>query len=105
MNGRYYGYRIQASFWHSEQLAKTLVLSGRGRKDLVDELREAIDLASQQSEQEQITIAARIKDMIEADQRWEELLSDPDSLSMREVMAEEAHQEYLRAETLLFHQR
>jgi hypothetical protein len=65
---------------------------------MIDELREAFDLAAQQSEQEQAAIAARIKEMIEADRQWYALLSDPDSLSMLEEMAEEAHQEYLRGE-------
>lgn len=66
---------------------------------MIDELREAFDLASQQSEQEQAAIAARIKEMIEADRQWDALLSDSDSLSMLEEMAEEAHQSYLRGET------
>lgn len=66
---------------------------------MIDELRAAFDLAAQQSEQEQAAIAARVKLMIEADQQWDRLLSDPDSLSMLEEMAEEAHQEYVRGET------
>lgn len=66
---------------------------------MIEELRKAFDLAAQQSEQEQAAIAARIKDMIEADEQWDMLLSDPDSLSMLEELAEEAHQEYLRGET------
>ena len=66
---------------------------------MIDELRQAFDLAAQQSEQEQATIAARIKEMIEADRQWGALLSDPDSLNMLEEMAEEAHQDYLRGET------
>jgi hypothetical protein len=66
---------------------------------MIDELREAFDLAARQSEQEQATIAARIKEMIEADRPWDALLSDPDSLSMLEEMAEEAHQDYLHGET------
>lgn len=66
---------------------------------MIDELRAAFDLAAQQSEQEQAAIAARITAMIEADRQWDTLLSDPDSLSMLEEMAEEAHQEHLRGET------
>jgi C4-type Zn-finger protein len=66
---------------------------------MIDELRAAFNLAAQQSEQEQVAIAARIKMMIEADQQWDVLLSDPDSMSMLEEMAEEAHQEYMRGET------
>lgn len=66
---------------------------------MIEELRKAFDLAAQQSELEQAAIAMRIKDMIEADQQWAMLLSDPDSLSMLEELAEEAHQEYLRGET------
>jgi len=66
---------------------------------MIDELREAFNLAAQQPEQEQAAIAARIKEMIEADRRWDALLSEPDSLGMLEEMAEEAHQEYLRGET------
>lgn len=66
---------------------------------MIDELRAAFDLAAQQSEQEQAVIAARVKLMIEADQQWDRLFSDPDSLSMLEEMAEEAHQEYVRGET------
>jgi hypothetical protein len=66
---------------------------------MIDELREAFTLAAQQSEQEQAAIAARVRDMIEADRRWDVLLSEPDSLTMLEEMAEEAHQEYLRGET------
>lgn len=66
---------------------------------MVDELREAFELAALQSEQEQVAIAARIKTMIEADRQWDMLLSAPDSLSMLEEMAEEAHQEYVRGET------
>lgn len=66
---------------------------------MIDELREAFNLAAQQPEQEQAAIAARIKEMIQADRRWDALLSEPDSLSMLEEMAEEAHQEYLRGET------
>ena len=66
---------------------------------MVDELREAFELAARQSEQEQVAIAARIKTMIEADRQWDTLLSAPDSLSMLEEMAEEAHQEYVRGET------
>lgn len=66
---------------------------------MIDELREAFDLAAQLSEQEQAAIAARVRQMIEADRHWDVLLSDPDSLSMLEEMAEEAHQEYLRGET------
>jgi hypothetical protein len=66
-------------------------------------LREAFDLAARQSEQEQATIAARLKEMIEADRQWDALLSGPDSLSMleemAEEMAEEAHQDYLHGET------
>ena len=66
---------------------------------MIDQLREAFDLAAQQSEQEQVAIATRIKEMIEADRQWDALLTSPDSLSMLEEMAEEAHQEYLRGET------
>ena len=66
---------------------------------MIDELREAFDLAAQQPEQEQAAIAARINEMIEADRRWDALLSKPDSLSMLEEMAEDAHQEYLRGAT------
>ena len=66
---------------------------------MIDELREAFDLAAQRSEREQVAIAARIKEMIEADRQWDAVLSDSDSLSMLEEMAEEAHQEYLRGET------
>lgn len=66
---------------------------------MIDELREAFDLAAQRSEREQAAIAARIKEMIAADRQWDALLSDSDSLSMLEAMAEEAHQEYLRGET------
>lgn len=65
---------------------------------MIDELREAFDLAARQSEEEQATIAARIKEMTEADRQWDALLSDSDSLSMLEEMAEEAHQDYLRGE-------
>lgn len=66
---------------------------------MIDELREAFDLAAQKSEREQAEIAARIKDMLSADARWEALLADPASLAMLDEMAEEAHQEYLRGET------
>ncbi len=66
---------------------------------MIDELREAFDPASRQSEQEQAAIAARIKEMIESDRQWDALLSDSDSLSMLEEMAEEAYQSYLRGET------
>ena len=66
---------------------------------MIDELREAFALAERQSEQEQAAIAAHIKVMIEADQQWNTLLSEPDSLAMLEEMAEEAHQEYLRGAT------
>lgn len=66
---------------------------------MIDELRKAFALAAQQSAEEQAAIAARIKTMIDADQQWDALLSDPDNLSMLEEMAEEAHQEYLRGET------
>lgn len=63
---------------------------------MIDELREAFALAAQQPEQEQAALAARIKEMIESDRQWNALLADPDSLSMLEEMAEEAHQEYLQ---------
>ena len=66
---------------------------------MIDELREAFDLAARKSEREQAVIAARIKEMIEADAQWEALLADPDSLAMLEEMAEEARQEYLRGDT------
>ena len=66
---------------------------------MIDELREAFALAAQQSKDEQAAIAARVKLMIEADQHWDALLSDPDSLAMLEEMAEEAHQEYVRGAT------
>jgi hypothetical protein len=66
---------------------------------MIDELREAFDLAAQQTAQEQTAIAARIKAMIEADRQWNALLSEPDSLAMLEEMAEEAHQEHLRGAT------
>ena len=66
---------------------------------MIDELRAAFELAAQQSEHEQAAIAARIQLMIEADQQWTALLSDADSLSMLDEMADEAHQEYLRGET------
>jgi hypothetical protein len=66
---------------------------------MIDELREAFNLAAQQPEQEQAAIAARIKEMIEADRQWDALLSEPDSLSMLEEMAEEEHQEYLHGAT------
>jgi hypothetical protein len=66
---------------------------------MIDELREAFDLASRKSEREQAAIAARIKEMIEADAQWKALLADPESLAMLEEMAEKAHQEYLRGET------
>jgi hypothetical protein len=66
---------------------------------MIDELQKAFALAAQQSEQEQATIAARIREMIEADTRWDALLSDPESVDMLEELAEEAHQEYLRGET------
>lgn len=61
-----------------------------------DELRDAFNLAAQQDAREQAALAARIKEMIEADRQWDALLADPDSLNMLEAMAEEAHQEYLR---------
>ena len=61
---------------------------------MIDELREAFDMAARTSEREQAEIAARIKEMIEADAHWDVLLSDPESLAMLEEMAEEAHQEY-----------
>jgi hypothetical protein len=57
------------------------------------EAPRGVDLAAQQSEQEQAAIDARIKEMIEADRQWDALLSDLDSLRMLEEMAEEAHQE------------
>lgn len=66
---------------------------------MIDELQKAFALAGQQSEKEQAVIAARIREMIEADGTWDALLSDPESLDMLEEMAEEAHQEYLRGET------
>ncbi len=66
---------------------------------MIDELREAFDLAARKSAREQAAIAARIKEMIEADAQWEALLTNPDSLAMLEEMAEEAHQEYLRGDT------
>lgn len=66
---------------------------------MIDELQKAFALAAQQSEQEQAAIAARIREMIESDTRWDALLSDPESVGMLEEMAEEAHQEYLRGET------
>ncbi len=65
---------------------------------MIDELRAAFGLAAQQSEHEQGAIAARIKMMTEADQQWDQLPSDPDSMSMLEEMAEQAHQEYIRGE-------
>jgi hypothetical protein len=65
---------------------------------MIDELQKAFTLAAQQSEQEQAAIAARIREMIEADTKWGALLSDPDSLDMLDEMAEEVHQEYLRGE-------
>ncbi len=66
---------------------------------MIDELQKAFALAAQQSEQEQAAIAVRIREMIEADTRWDALLSDPESVDMLEELAEEAHQEYLRGET------
>jgi hypothetical protein len=66
---------------------------------VIDELQKAFALAGQQSEKEQAAIAARIREMIEADIRWDALLSDPESVGMLEELAEEAHQEYLRGET------
>jgi hypothetical protein len=66
---------------------------------MIDELQKAFALAAQQSEQEQAALAVRIREMIEADTRWDALLSDPESVDMLEELAEEAHQEYLRGET------
>jgi len=66
---------------------------------MIDELQKVFALAAQQSEREQAAIAARIKEMIEADVQWDAMLSSPESLDMLEEMAEEAHQEYLRGET------
>jgi hypothetical protein len=66
---------------------------------MIDELQKAFALAAQQSEQEQAAIAVRIREMIEADTRWDALLADPESVDMLEELAEEAHQEYLRGET------
>ncbi len=66
---------------------------------MIDELQKAFALAAQQSEQEQAAIAVRIREMIEADTRWDALLSDPESVDLLEELAEEAHQEYLRGET------
>ena len=48
---------------------------------MIDELREAFELAARKSEREQAAIAERIKEMIEADAQWEALLADPDSLA------------------------
>jgi hypothetical protein len=75
---------------------------GRGLRAgnlMIDALQKAFALAAQQSEQEQAAIAVRIREMIEADTRWDALLSDPESVDMLEELAEEAHQEYLRGET------
>jgi hypothetical protein len=66
---------------------------------MIDELQKAFALAGQQSEKVQAAIAARIREMIEADIRWDTLLSDPESIDMLEELAEEAHQEYRRGET------
>jgi len=66
---------------------------------MIEELREAFERAAQQSIQEQAVIAASVNEMLDADTRWDELLSDPRGLSVLEQMAEEAHQEYLRGET------
>lgn len=66
---------------------------------MIDALKEAVERAAQQTEQEQAALAHLLMQAMDADARWDVLLRTPSSLAMLEQMAEEAHQEHLLGET------
>lgn len=66
---------------------------------MIDALKQAVERAAQQPEPEQAALAHLLIQAMDADAKWDALLSSPASLTVLEQMAEEAHQEHLRGET------
>ncbi len=57
---------------------------------MIDVLKEAVDRASQRSEEEQAVIAALIMETLDADAKWDALFADPLTPEALEVLAAEA---------------
>ncbi len=57
---------------------------------MIDQLKQAVDLAAQQSAQEQAVLAQLLIDTMQADAKWDALLSDPRSDVLLERLVAEA---------------
>jgi hypothetical protein len=57
---------------------------------MIDDLKQAFERASQQSEDEQRALAAVIMQTLDADSKWEELFSDPLTLEALDLLAADA---------------
>ena len=61
---------------------------------MIEALRKAFELAEQQPEAEQEVIAQFILEEYSAEDRWNELLTQPKSVTLLERLAEQARKEY-----------
>lgn len=66
---------------------------------MVDDLKQAIELAERCPDEEQRVIAHLMIEEIHAEQRWTDLFADPRSERVLEAMAAEALSEDLAGET------
>lgn len=60
---------------------------------LTDILKQAMERAAQQPEQEQARIAQAVLEMLDADARWKELLSEPRTPSALDELWQEAQED------------
>lgn len=71
-----------------------MVVGSKGASYMItDILRQAVERASQQSEEEQVVIAQAILEILDADARWNELLADPRSSQALEDLWAEAQED------------
>lgn len=61
---------------------------------MIEALRRAFELAQQQPEEEQEVIAQLILEEFREEERWNELLAHPKSVTLLEQLADQAHKEY-----------
>jgi hypothetical protein len=59
---------------------------------MIDIFKQAVERAAQQPEQEQEAIAQAILEMLDADAKWESLLSDPRTPKLLDEMWSEAQE-------------
>ncbi len=61
---------------------------------MTEALRRAFELAQQRPEEEQEMIAQLVLEELGAEERWNELFTDPKSATLLEQMAEQARKEH-----------